>query len=93
MKAGKIKMEKRDRVCGWKHAKITGHENESAIECLMETDKDYQNMFLKKVGKTGHTVTHIDVGGLYEKDVECIFPNKKTKSKTDMYICLDDGSK
>lgn len=86
-------MEKRDRASGWKHAKLSGHENEATIESLMESDAEYQQMFLKKVGKEGCTITHVDVGGLCEKDVECIFPGEKTKSKTDMHIFLDDGSK
>lgn len=86
-------MEKRDRASGWKHAKLSGHENEATIEFLMENDPAYQNMFLKKVGKEGRTITHVDVGGLCEKDVECVFPGEKTKSKTDMHIYLDDGSK
>lgn len=86
-------MEKRDRASGWKHAKLTGHENESTIEYLMETSPEYQKMFLSKVGKEGTAITHIDVGGLCEKDVECVFPGEKTKSKTDMHIFLNDGSK
>ncbi len=86
-------MEKRDRASGWKHAKLSGHENEAAIEHLMETDQSYQNMFLKEVGKEGTTITHIDVGGLCEKNVECIFPGEKTKSKTDIHIFLNDGSR
>lgn len=86
-------MEKRDRASGWKHAKLSGHENEAAIEHLMEVDQSYQNMFLKKVGKEGRTITHIDIGGLCEKNVECIFPGEKTKSKTDMHIFLNDGSR
>lgn len=86
-------MVKRDRASGWKHAKLSGHENEAAIEHLMEADQSYQNMFLKEVGKEGRTITHIDIGGLCETNVECIFPGEKTKSKTDMHIFLNDGSK
>lgn len=85
-------MEKRNRASGWKHAKLSGHENESTIEALMETESKYQQMFLHKVGKTGASITHIDVGGLREKDVDCIFDGEKTKSKADMHVLLDDGS-
>lgn len=85
--------EHRNRASGWKHAKLTGHENESILENLMLNDNETQNDFLEKVGKLGHKITHVDVGGLCEKDVPCIFDGEKTKSKTDMHIILDDGSK
>lgn len=84
--------EKRNRATGWKHAKLSGHENESTIEKMIENDQEYQHAFLEKLGKPTATIKHIQVGGLYEKDVECVFPGEKTKSKTDMQIILDDNT-
>lgn len=85
--------EHRDRAHGWKYAKLTGHENESKLEYLMQHDLTTQAHFLTRIGKFGHRITHVDVGGLCEKDVPCVFTGEKTKSKTDMHIILDDGSK
>lgn len=85
--------EHRNRADGWKHAKLSGHENESKLEYLMQYDAATQQHFLERVGKAGHTITHVDVGGLCETDVPCVFAGEKTKSKTDMHIILDDGSK
>lgn len=85
--------EHRNRADGWKHAKLSGHENESKLEYLMQYDTATQQHFLERVGKAGCTITHVDVGGLCETDVPCVFAGEKTKSKTDMHIILDDGSK
>lgn len=84
--------EHRDRASGWQHAKRSGHENESRLEYLMQHDAATQQYFLERVGKEDCTITHVEVGGLCEKDVPCVFPHEKTKSKTDMYVELDDGS-
>lgn len=85
--------EHRDRAEGWKHAKLSGHENEAKLEFLMETDHEVQRFFLRKIGKPNCKITHVDVGGLSETNVPCIFPGETTKSKTDMHVVLDDGSK
>lgn len=73
--------EHRNRADGWKHAKLSGHENESKLEYLMQYDAATQQHFLERVGKAGHTITHVDVGGLCETDVPCVFAGEKTKSK------------
>lgn len=85
-------MGNRNRASGWKYAKISGHKNESIIESLMNSDEKYQKAFLNKIGNPNSVIKHIETGGIYEKDVECIFEEKKTKSKTDMKVFLDDGS-
>lgn len=85
--------EHRDRAEGWKHAKLSGHENEAKLEDLMEHDPEVQQFFLNKIGKSGCKITHVDVGGLFETNVPCIFTGETTKSKTDMHIVLSDGSK
>lgn len=82
----------RNRAAGWKHAKLSGHENETKLEYLMQYDIATQEHFLSRIGKAGHTITHVKVGGLCEKDVPCVFTGEQTKSKTDMRIVLDDGS-
>lgn len=84
--------EKRNRATGWQHAKLSGHENESTIERMLQNDADYRRAFLKKLGKSTATIKHIQVGGLCEKDVDCVFQGEKTKSKTDMKIILDDNT-
>lgn len=72
-------IEKRDRASGWKYAKLTGHENESIIENLVNENEQYQKELLKKIGKPDQTIKDIKIGGLNEKDVICIFDNEKTK--------------
>lgn len=86
-------MAQRNRSEGWKHAKLSGHENESLIENLMKNNSDYQKSFLARIGKPNARITYIDYGGLCEKPVECVFPGEMTTSKTDMHIVLDDGSR
>ena len=68
----------RNRADGWKHAKLSGHENESKLEYLMQHDAATQQHFLECVGKLGHTIIYVDVGGLCETDVPCVFAGEKT---------------
>jgi hypothetical protein len=86
-------MEKRNRAEGWKHAKLSGHENEKLIEKSIKGDLKFQNRLLKRVGKENSKIIEISFGGLKEKNVESVFTNNTTKSKTDVYIKLDDGTK
>lgn len=85
-------MEHRDRATGWRHAKLSGHENEALVDELFASDSRYQHYFLDRLGQGNTRVISIDTGGLNEKNVPCIFPNETTKSKADMYIRLEDGS-
>ena len=83
----------RDRAAGWQHAKRSGHENEALLEALMLHDAATQQYFLERIGKSNQTITNIDIGGLHEKNVPCVFAGETTKSKTDMHITLSDGSR
>lgn len=81
----------RNRSEGWKHAKLTGHENEELVTEDIKNDKVLQDRILHAAKKDGRTIVNIKVGGLTETEVESVFGDK-TKSKTDMTITLDDGS-
>ena len=39
----------RDRATGWKHAKLSGHENESDVEQLFKDD-NFRAAFSKRLG-------------------------------------------
>ncbi len=84
--------EHRDRAAGWQHAKRSGHENEAILEELMLHDPCVQKNFLSRIGKPKETIVNIEIGGLHEKNVPCVFTGETTKSKSDMYITLSDGS-
>ena len=85
--------EHRDRASGWKHAKLSGHQNESLLENSLLNNSELRKLFLQKINKENSTIIHVDVGGLCETDVDCVFDGEKTKSKTDMHVILDDGSR
>ena len=78
----------RDRATGWKHAKLSGHENESDVEQLFKDD-NFRAAFSKRLG-IGE-IESASVGGLRETDVLSVFGDK-TKSKTDLTIILKDGN-
>ena len=84
-------MEHRNRAQGWKHAKLSGHENENLVKNLFSTEGNFQTKFLERLGKTNSKIIKVDVGGLNEKNVSSILGNT-TKSKTDLKVYLDDGS-
>ena len=77
----------RDRAGGWQHAKLSGHENESIVE-QMFSDKEFCLEFSQRLGICN--IIGVKVGGLYETNVECIL-DKRTKSKTDLVLELEDG--
>ena len=85
-------MENRDRASGWKHAKLSGHKNEEILALRMREDKEYIKDFLARIGKADRKIKSVDIGGLCETDVPCIFDGEKTKSKPDMKITFDDDS-
>lgn len=60
-------MDHRNRSEGWKHAKISGHENEELVKDLFSNEGNFQAEFLKRIGKENCLITDIDVGGLKEK--------------------------
>ena len=83
----------RNREEGWQYAKLTGHKNEELVALLTQEDIEVQNRLLACAHKTGCTVMKVEFGGLCEKNVDCIFHGEKTKSKTDMWLSLSDGSR
>ena len=85
-------MEHRDRTGGWKHAKLSGHENERLIAELTENDINIQKRLLRSAHIAGATVDRVEFGGLCENDVDCILGGK-TKSKTDMWLFLSNGKR
>lgn len=80
----------RNRAEGWKHAKLSGHENERLVAELTKQSSDIQERLLACAHLNGVTVERVEYGGLCETDVECIFGGK-TKSKTDMWLYLSNG--
>lgn len=84
-------MSQRNRAEGWRHAKLTGHENEALIESLTENDSNIQSRILECALKKNAVVKQVDFGGLKETDVDCVLGGK-TKSKTDMHVYLEDGT-
>lgn len=84
-------MSERNRAEGWKHAKLTGHENEALVEAITRSNSALQERILACGKKPCATVKSIDFGGLKETDVPCILGGK-TKSKTDMHVYLEDGT-
>lgn len=85
-------MEHRDRASGWKHAKLSGHENERLLEELVQSDIATQQRLLAAAHKENATIVDIDFGGLRETNVPSVFGDT-TKSKTDMHLYLSDGSR
>jgi len=79
----------RDRSSGWQHAKLSGHENESAVEQLFN-DEQFKAAFSKRLS-IGE-IASASVGGLCETEVLSVFGDK-TRSKTDLTITLNDGKK
>lgn len=84
-------MEHRNRAQGWKHAKLSGHENENLVKNLFSSEGTFQSKFLERLGKCNCKIIKVDVGGLNEKNIPSILGNT-TKSKTDLKVYLDDGT-
>ena len=85
----------RNRSEGWKHAKLSGHENEKRISELVMNDFNLQQRLLTCAHLKSDKVSVVDIkyGGLCETDVDCIIGNGKTKSKTDMWMFLSNGKR
>lgn len=81
---------KRNRSEGWKHAKLSGHNNENRVKDLLDNDKEYAEQFITRIGCKNKKIKSISIGGLHETSVPGI-AGKKTKSKTDLKIFFDDG--
>lgn len=80
----------RDRSDGWKHAKITGHQNEEIVCQLINEDANIQKRILICAHKNDRTFINATCGGLNEKNVPSILKGT-TKSKTDIYVNLDNS--
>lgn len=86
-------IRKRNRSEGWAHAKNSGHENENIVEHELLINKGFQKDFLARINRTENTITSVKFGGINEKSVDSVLHGKKTKSKTDGHIILNDGTK
>lgn len=84
-------MEHRDRATGWQHAKLSGHKNEDLVKILLDTNPEYANDFLCRLGLHGETIRETSIGGLHETNVPSVSGRRKTKSKTDLKIFLQSG--
>lgn len=88
-----MELLQRDRSEGWKHAKLSGHSNEEKIFALLNNDANYKQSFLQRLGKSNCQIIGLRVGGLHETDVPSIISDgRSTKSKTDLWVSLDDGT-
>jgi len=80
----------RNRSEGWRHAKLSGHSNEELVKQLLDNDKKYASEFLRRINCTNKKIKQTSIGGLHETNVLSV-TGKKTKSKTDLKILLEDG--
>ena len=85
-------MTNRNRAEGWKHAKLSGHNNEDLLSELIRTNVDIQKRILACVHQSDEKVVEVHGGGLHEKNVDCILEGK-TKSKTDIQVILSSGKR
>ncbi|MDE5593457.1 MAG: hypothetical protein K2I75_05945 [Clostridiales bacterium] len=84
-------MSERNRAEGWKHAKLSGHDNEARVKELLDTDSAYAQKFLMRIDCADKTLSSTSIGGLHEHNVESV-SGRKTKSKTDLKLFFTDGS-
>lgn len=83
-------MSGRNRAEGWKHAKLTGHDNERLVAELTEGNSDVQRRLLECAHLSDVGIIDVQYGGICETDVACVLGGK-TKSKTDMWLLLSNG--
>ena len=83
--------EHRDRASGWKHAKLSGHKNEDLVKNLLDTSTEYAADFLRRMGLHGEQIIDTSIGGLHETNVPSVTGPRKTKSKTDLKVFLNDN--
>ncbi|MBR5485407.1 MAG: hypothetical protein IKV41_02730 [Oscillospiraceae bacterium] len=81
-------MGQRDRATGWQYAKLSGHKNEDLVKNRLDTDKDFQDSFLKRVNRASAKIIKTTIGGLHETNVPSV-NGRKTKSKTDLKVYLN----
>ena len=83
-------IDHRNRATGWKHAKLSGHENEKQVGELLNESKDFQKEFLSMIDLDNETIINAEIGGLHEKNVPSVL-GKTTKSKTDLKVLCQSG--
>ena len=83
-------MEHRDRATGWQHAKLSGHKNEDLVKEFLDSDRNFQQHFLKRINRLNATITETSIGGLHETNVPSV-NGRKTKSKTDLKVYLNNN--
>lgn len=81
-------MEHRDRATGWQHAKLSGHKNEDLVKIRLDTDEEFAASLLRRIDRPLAHIVRTTVGGLHETNVPGV-NGRKTKSKTDLKVCLD----
>ena len=82
----------RDRAGGWKHAKISGHDNEALVKELLDSDEQFAQGFLTRIGYGKEKIKQTSIGGLHETNVPSINGGRKTKSKTDLKVLLQSDA-
>ncbi len=83
-------MPQRNRASGWKYAKLSGHSNEERVKELLDTDEEFRESFMDRIGCGNDTIASTSIGGLHETLVPGIL-RKKTKSKTDLRVYCNSG--
>lgn len=79
----------RNRSEGWKHAKLSGHENEVLVKELLDTNEGYAQDFLQRINLDDKVLVETSIGGLHEHNVDSVC-GRKTKSKTDLKLYFSD---
>jgi hypothetical protein len=77
-------MATRNRAEGWKHAKLSGHSNETIITDKINLDNKFKEALANRLNIKS-TLKLATVGGLNETNVLDVFGGK-TKSKTDLVL-------
>ena len=84
----------RNRAEGWKYAKLTGHQNEILIAEEIKSNENLQKRILDYANVAESTnIYKVECGGTSQKKVDSVFEGKKTTSKTDVYLYLQNGEK
>ena len=81
----------RNRSEGWKHAKLTGHINEELACNQILENEEIKLRILRCAHKPNSKIIDASAGGLTEKNVISVLGDT-TKSKTDIYVKLDDNT-
>ena len=76
-------MEHRDRATGWQHAKLSGHKNEDLVNILLDTNPEYANDFLCRLGLQGEAIkeTATDLKDKATKTAKQVADSVKSKVK------------